>query len=230
MAETLANEWNGRQVTISGVGGTIWIDPAKDDTTVKTRSFGCGVDLVIEKVPRLGRGFVAFRLHDSTPPKYLTITMYGDEMRQTTAETLAKNATQLLPEHIPMIVDWTVDGETTDNNFEGSGFNYSPMTVQCGPPNVLQVFQLEGADNGKFGLKSKFNTYWRSQHWNRTVSQSGHCLGDEQWNIFEHDSESENNESEDDEDGIFDDVLALSSRRERAWWTRGGRNRTQGRR
>ena len=92
----------------------------------------------------------------------------------------------LLPDNIPLIVDYTVDKESRNGNFEGQGFNYCPMTAELGPPGLLQVFKLEQVvnnDKKKVGIKSKFGTYWRSQHWNSTVSQAPHRLGDETWTL-----------------------------------------------
>lgn len=119
-------------------------------------------------------------------PLYLTINMYGDIVQRTISEAVA-NHTPLLPVHVPLIVDFLVDRPTGQENFEGAGFNYSPMTL-AGPatpncPSFLQVFQLVRQDGGGYGIKSLFGTYWRSEHWNGTVSQSPHCLRDETWRL-----------------------------------------------
>jgi len=123
---------------------------------------------------------VAFRVVGSAN-RYLSVTLYGDEVRNATAEALSQ--TPILPALIPGVVDYVVDRSTSTDNFEGGGYNYSPHRAETGPPGLLQVFSLERAVGGRYGIKSLFNTYWRSQHWNRTISQSPHCLGDERWTI-----------------------------------------------
>jgi hypothetical protein len=188
----LTNTWAGRTVTIRGAGGIIHIDPEDDDSPVKTGS-DATTHIVIERAPTaLGLpGTVAFRVAGSH--KYLTTIMYGDSHRQKAAESLAAFQS-LLPEHIPKIVDYAVDRPTDETNFEGAGYNYSPMTTQEGPPTKLQLFELEGvpADRNRLGVKSLFGTYWRSQHWDNIVSQSPHLLGDETW-YFSVQKESTNN-------------------------------------
>jgi hypothetical protein len=125
-------------------------------------------------------------------PLYLTINMYGDEAQRTITEAVA-NYTPLLPVHVPLIVDFLVDRPTGPGNFEGPGYNYSPLTLAPGSPNYgpsfLQVFLLvRNGDNvlgeRRYGIKSLFGTYWRSEHWNNTISQSPHCEGDERWNLI----------------------------------------------
>jgi len=243
---TLANTWAGRTVTIRGRGGSIYIDPPllkEHPTTVKTNTRGKAILLAIEDAPSsLGLpGAVAFRVvgsmgnlntHNTITSNdenmYLTNVMYGDEERQSTAEALA-SIPSLLSVHIPLVVDYCIGRPTGEANFEGAGFNYSPMTVQRGgggqqrgcnscdekednsgggnggstsatsitcsnpntnmpllQPNKLQVFELTALDHyqsNRFGIKSVFGTYWRSQHWNNTVSQSPHLLGDETWHF-----------------------------------------------
>lgn len=39
----------------------------------------------------------------------------------------------------------------------------------------------------RWGIRSRFGKYWRSQHWDSTVSQSSHLLGDEEWTLSEVD-------------------------------------------
>mmetsp|Transcript_12519 Transcript_12519/g.20837 ORF Transcript_12519/g.20837 Transcript_12519/m.20837 type:complete len:272 (+) Transcript_12519:72-887(+) len=208
--------------------------------TSSSRGIG-GLQLLIERAPAGASnppGAVAFRVVSTTPPNndnetttttsgaaaagrddhdddkrmmYLTNIMYGDELRQSTAEHLA-SIPSLLAEHIPLIVDFCVGRPTEATNFEGAGFNYSPMTIQpaaggggssqhnddgnqavaavAAVPNKLQMFVLEEQQQqqqgGNFGVKSLFGTYWRSQHWHHNiVSQSPHCLGDEHWRFLE---------------------------------------------
>mmetsp|Transcript_8801 Transcript_8801/g.12467 ORF Transcript_8801/g.12467 Transcript_8801/m.12467 type:complete len:246 (+) Transcript_8801:178-915(+) len=132
-------------------------------------------------------GAVAFRVAGTQ--QYLTMMIYGDQLRQDTSNALA-SIPSLLPDHIPGIVDYAVDRPTQDGNFEGAGFNYSPMTLQKGPPNKLQFFTLEKRRNGchSLGVKSLFGSYWRSQHWDKIVSQSPHLLGDETWWFADQDA------------------------------------------
>lgn len=185
----LARSLDGCTVIVGGVGGTICVSP-QDRTTVTT-SFRKGTPLRIETRQKKifgGDGadeddddslLVAFRVVGSN--RYLSVTMYGDDVRNATAEALSH--TPVLPALIPDIVNYVVDRSTGTENFEGAGYNYSPHTAHVGPPGLLQVFSLERAVGGRYGIKSLFNTYWRSQHWNRTVSQAPHCLGDERWTI-----------------------------------------------
>ena len=116
--------------------------------------------------------------------------MYGDRERQAVATEVA-SVPGILADNIALIVDYVVGSATDDDNFEGAGFNYNPMTVQRSigvRPNKLQMFRLESAQTRtagrSLGVKSLFGTYWRSQHWNLTVSQSPHLLGDEKWRFF----------------------------------------------
>jgi hypothetical protein len=130
---------------------------------------------------------VAFRVVNTK--LYLTNILYGDELRQTLASTLAA-IPQLLADMIPSIVDYAIGRPTDDTNFEGPGYHYSPMTLReagggpRGGPNKLQMFELERVPGG-LGIKSVLGgTYWRSQHWNHTVSQAPDCLRDETWNFY----------------------------------------------
>jgi hypothetical protein len=204
-ATRLANTWAGRRVTISGVGGAIFIGPPtkgekkKGPRIVKTSHGTPGVQLMIEHAPAALKipGTVAFRVvlpstaGANDEHKYLTNIMYGDDLRQSTAETMAA-IPSLLADHIPLVIDFSIGRPTGETDFEGAGFNYSPMTIQragshnggipC--PNKLQVFVLQcQGGGGRFGVKSLFGTYWRSQHWDQIVSQSPHCLRDETWHI-----------------------------------------------
>eukprot|EP00538_Stauroneis_constricta_P007292 CAMPEP_0119556900 /NCGR_PEP_ID=MMETSP1352-20130426/8711_1 /TAXON_ID=265584 /ORGANISM="Stauroneis constricta, Strain CCMP1120" /LENGTH=220 /DNA_ID=CAMNT_0007603913 /DNA_START=81 /DNA_END=743 /DNA_ORIENTATION=+ len=201
--EETHNKWKGKRVEITGVGGKIYIDENGD---VRTAAYGVGSSLfeivaadndaskvAFRYIPPPGTGTTTMASATSNgdtvstdgDPKYLTIVMYGDEPRQSLLEQLASNS-PLLPEMIGEVVDFTVGAPTNDDNFEGAGFNYSPMTLQPGPPNMLQVFEMEGIGGGRFGIKTSFNTYWRSQHWDGLVSQSPHRLGDELWYIMEY--------------------------------------------
>jgi hypothetical protein len=130
---------------------------------------------------------VVFRV-DGTQ-MYLTNIMYGDFHRQAAAQALAA-IPALVADTIPLTVDFAIDRPTEESNFEGSSFNYSPMTAQPGLPITrLQLFHLERTEASRtnqtsyFGVKNVCGTYWRSQHWNGTISQSPHCLSDETWYI-----------------------------------------------
>merc|ERR1712113_323465 len=113
-----------------------------------------------------------------------TVTMYGDQWRDAVVDALSKSS-PLLPEHITLIVDFAVPRQTDSSNFEGSGYNYSPITAEEGPPNLLQVFEITHGNFPGYGIKTTFDTYLRSQHWERKVGQSPHCLGDERWTFEE---------------------------------------------
>jgi hypothetical protein len=199
----LAELWAGRSVTISGIGGTIWVDPITGDNDDKTRAVrtrfetdelvpnaGGGALLVLERAPiELGLpGAVAFRVADTTTTPtcyYLTNILYGDDFRQTTAETLAA-IPDLLVDHISLIVDYSVGRPTGESNFEGPGYNYSPMRAlphYGGRPSKLQLFELQSVpgDRNRLGVRSLFGTYWRSQHWDQVVSQSPRMDRDEIW-------------------------------------------------
>ena len=134
---------------------------------------------------------------------YLTNVMYGDEVRQRAADGLA-GIPSLPAEIIPGIVEHVAGRATNANNFEGAGFDYTPMRMQKvkkgTPPNKMQQFifveSLEDGHPARFssicqrlGVKSLFGTYWRSQHWDQVVSQSSHMLGDETWRFYyDHDN------------------------------------------
>jgi hypothetical protein len=191
----LAELWAGRSVAIRGIGGTISVDPISGDNTDNTRMVrtrfetvpNAGAWLVMERAPlELGLpGAVAFRVPGMTQNYYLTNIMYGDDFRQTAAETLAA-IPDLLVDHIPLIVDYSIGRPTGASNFEGAGYNYSPMRAlphHGGPPSKLQLFELQSVpgDRNRLGVRSLFGTYWRSQHWDQVVSQSPHMNADEIW-------------------------------------------------
>lgn len=189
-----AERWTGSTVRIRSIdrGGRITIPAAEHNSQVTTRFHGTS-QFVVEAIPDMP-GVVAFRLINNglqvNDSLYLTNIMYGDEHRQNVAEMLAK-VPDMLPDCIPLIVDFSVGRPTGSENFEGAGFNYNPMTVQRGPPNKLQMFRLEPG----IGVRSLFGTYWRSEWWNRVVSQSPHLRGDERW-YFERANEGMDSDSE----------------------------------
>jgi hypothetical protein len=171
----LAERFAGRLVEIQNHGWII-VPETRHGAVVKTGYRGDGqCRFHVESIPGMP-GVVAFRVQDTN--LYLTNIMYGDEHRQAVANALA-SVPGILADNIASIVDYTVGRPTDEQNFEGAGFNYSAMTVLEGPPNKLQMFQLERG----FGVRSLFGTYWRSQWWDRVVSQSPHLLGDETWRI-----------------------------------------------
>jgi len=121
--------------------------------------------------------------------QYLTVQMYGDEIRQDAAQVLA-SVPDVLADAIPTVVDYAIGRPTGETNFEGAGFNYSPMIAlrggggATGAPTKLQLFTLEKntrRSRYSYGVRSLFGTYWRSQHWDGVVSQSPHLLDDETW-------------------------------------------------
>lgn len=181
-------EWIGKIVSIRTRDRNLRI-VARPDGTVYTRNSvvdeGDKDTFEIVKAPEsYGPDAIAFRIH-GTMSMYLTISLYGDDARIHISRILSY--TPLLPEHIPAVIDYAVGRETEKVNFEGSGFNYSPMKAEVsigegGEPGWLQVFKLE-PHNTNFGILSKFGTYWRSQWWDNVVSQSSHCQGDELWKI-----------------------------------------------
>jgi hypothetical protein len=204
LSTTAIDEWIDRRVAIVTSKGCVLAIHAQDaqnqtPSKVSTKH-GTPTIFVLERAP-LNDDAIAFRVEGSH--KYLTVVMYGDEERNRVADVLASHPT-LLPELIPCVVNFTAGTATKETNFEGAGFNYNPMTAQVtNSPNNLQVFQLEptGRTN-MFGVKTLFGTYWRHQHWKSQISQSDHCMGDEQFyfRIDNEDEDEEDEESEDEED------------------------------
>jgi hypothetical protein len=190
-SRVVSNLWEGKIVTITGFDGKlVCMLPDRSiltrrGTAAATWSDGSTVEFVVEKASptsRYGEDMVAFRVKGKE--LYLTLNMYGDAVRGDMLTNLARLQTPLLPELLPLIIDYTVARATPEDNFEGSGFNYSPMTAEAGPPSCLQVFRIEGHRRQTgVGIRSPFGTYWRSEHWNSTVSQAPHVMGDETWTL-----------------------------------------------
>lgn len=195
-----ARRWAGKTVTIGGIGGNICVGPSIIPNTRKsedgyytvTTAFRRATLFTIEPVDEslYGRGLVAFRVRGGAPsgtttPKYLTVSPYGDEVKNAAAEALARS-TPLLPVHVADVVNYVADEATAEGNFEGSGYNYRSLSASDGPLTWLQMFELESHGLGRYGIRSRFGTYWRSQHWDKIVSQSPHCLGDERWRFTEN--------------------------------------------
>ncbi len=180
-----ARRWAGKTVTVSGVGGFVCVNSMNDFVVSTSFREATATALVIEPVDKAlyGRGLVAFRVRDAHN-KYLAASPYGDDIRNEAAAALAR-VTLLLPEHISDIANFAADEATSEGNFEGAGFNYRPLTATDGPPTWLQVFELEPNELGRYGVRSRFGSYWRSEHWNKTVSQAPHCRRDEHWKFTE---------------------------------------------
>jgi hypothetical protein len=192
-----ANQWAGKQVRIRGRGGWIVATERAHNVVVTTSvvySNETLQDFLIESIqaPDDLHGVVVFRAEGTD--LYLTNIMYGDKPRQELCSALAF-VPQLLADNVGLIMDYAVGRPTDASNFEGAGFNYSPMMLQRGPPSKLQMFQIVGQVGFNKGIKSLFGTYWRSQWWQYTVSQSPHMLGDETWS-FEVVSDSESEEED----------------------------------
>jgi hypothetical protein len=115
--------------------------------------------LVERTLPGHLLGVVAFRAAGTQ--LYLTNIVYGNHRRQTLAKILARIPARLQPATIALIVDFTIDRPTDEMFLEGPGFNYSPMALQQGTPNRLQLFRLETPvpDDGRLGVRSLFGTY-----------------------------------------------------------------------
>lgn len=185
----LAERIVGREVEISSArcdwrGSHIIVPSQTHGSEVRTGKPEEGKHrFCVESIPKMA-GVVSFRVHDTN--LYLTNIMYGDEARQTVATELA-SVPGILADNIASIVDFAVGRPTGEDNFEGAGFNYSPMTVQAGPPNKLQMFRLEPGIRYRLepgiGIQSLFGTYWRSPCWDQAVTQSPNLLGDERFYI-----------------------------------------------
>jgi hypothetical protein len=202
----MAEPWIDEVVTIHGCGGFIHYH----NGAIRTGSTGSpilisrapahfGADKVTFSVARNSNIATATNNAGTDERLYLTQCLYGDGPKAELANALLQIAPQLglLPELVPNIVDYLADQATAEGNFEGVGFNYKPLSAQPVPPNWLSVFTIEAQDNNydvnAVGIQSPFGRYWRSEHWNRVVSQAPHCLGDETWTL--HSANPEQNES-----------------------------------
>lgn len=177
----------GKTVAIGGhVGGSIRID---EQGAVKTGHKEYrhpqqqhATRFVVEPSPVQGnRPMVTFRMDGTN--LFLTQNPYGDEARAQIARAMAAEDLPLPVEVLCLIIDLAAQPGTLEGNFEGQGFDYTPMTAVLGPPGMLQSFSLEGDDLGTVGVSSPFGKYWRSQHWTNTVSQSSHWERDETWSF-----------------------------------------------
>ncbi|CAJ1950830.1 unnamed protein product [Cylindrotheca closterium] len=120
---------------------------------------------------------VAFRLKDTN--LYLSQNPYGNLAQAEALNSIS--ALPILPEISREIVDFAVGQES--NTGEGEGFDYRSMQLEEGPPGLLQQFTLEGSGLYKVGIKSVYGKYWRGPSWSKTVLQSPHQLGDEDFSF-----------------------------------------------
>ena len=126
--------------------------------------------------------YVAFRVDGTS--RYLTLNPYGNARAKILEVLSSSDLPMLLPDLYEQILDYLVGKETDTNNFEGRGFNYDPMRAEeSSTPTILQSFCIVGDSLRGIGMKSMFGTYWRSQHWENTVSQSPHMMLDETWRL-----------------------------------------------
>jgi hypothetical protein len=190
----MAEPWIDTVVTIYGCGGFIHYN----DGSITTGSTGSPI--LISRAPvHFGGDKVTFCIATGSNGAategtagerlYLTQCLYGDGPKAELANALLRITPQLglLPELVPNVVDYLADQATAESNFEGQGYNYTPLSAQPGPPNWLSVFTIEAVENrydsDEVGIQSPFGRYWRSEHWNRVVSQAPHRLGDETWTL-----------------------------------------------
>uniref|UniRef100_A0A7S3L7U1 Uncharacterized protein n=1 Tax=Amphora coffeiformis TaxID=265554 RepID=A0A7S3L7U1_9STRA len=188
---TLHNSVIGKAVGIVGhVGGRIVAVMNENVPTgaIITAHTDPDTIFIVEASPVEGsEPMVTFRI-DGTR-FYLTQNPFGDVARAQLLETLISAESFPFPaEVLREITEFAVGAGTRDGNFEGAGFDYTPMNALHlqEPPGILQSFVLERVGQSVVGLnhigiRSPFGKYWRSQHWDHTVSQSPHCLGDETW-------------------------------------------------
>mmetsp|Transcript_30069 Transcript_30069/g.60153 ORF Transcript_30069/g.60153 Transcript_30069/m.60153 type:complete len:215 (+) Transcript_30069:257-901(+) len=129
--------------------------------------------------------YISFRIDGTN--RYLTLNPYGDVARAHALQALATcNLPMLLPDLYDKITEFQIGNDTDRKNWEGQGFNYIPMTAEENKnrvPTLLQSFCLEGEYLSRTGIQSYFGKYWRSQHWDHTISQSSHLERDETWRL-----------------------------------------------
>ena len=121
---------------------------------------------------------------------------------------------ELIPPIVEYAVDQGSDSTNFEGaGFCYQPMTVEPPCIMTKKPNLLQQFTLVEATpedtntnffrrdgdyfreaNGRYllrerrwGIRSRFGKYWRSQHWDSTVSQSSHLLGDEEWTLSEVD-------------------------------------------
>lgn len=174
----------GRQLSIRGVGGFIKSDDKNVTTTVDKLNRSCFFSIEQPKECQ-DSNRVALK---NIAGLYLTVTMYGNEMRKDIASSIVQS-TPIVPCLVWRIVDFLIPKASTEHNFEGAGFNYSAMTAESGPPSPTQLFEpvshrrFSDGRHQQWAWRTFFGTYLRSQHWSKTVSQSMHCQRDELWDL-----------------------------------------------
>ena len=193
---TNQDDWIGTQVRITGYGGAITVENGRIITTPRGRGSVFTVEAAATAIQHGGGGGVCFRYGGDA--HYVTAHLYGDAGRRELCQTLEEiDITLLLPETLRTIVEFATPKATDQTNHEGPGYSYQPLTLEQGSttntngstttPTILQTFELEtnirGRPTNVVGIRTKFGSYWRSEHWNHVVSQAPHCLRDEQWTL-----------------------------------------------
>lgn len=189
----------------------------KDDKIQKKRTYKVTTDFIysdsnsifileepsptlLQKInPELQSKTIMIRLDGTN--LYLTHVMYNDKARNDMMDSLLSILPMMIPEEVAShILDFAIDCPSNESSFEGSGYNYHPMTALWrgrsdqdgdnglnGETNLLQCFHLESLPNRNrsngYGVKSVFGTYWRDQWWSNTISQSPICAGDEMFTL-----------------------------------------------
>lgn len=107
---------------------------------------------VVEPYPIDGNEqMVTFRV-DGTR-YYWTQNAFGDVVRAQLLETLTSFENMPFPaEVLREITEFAVGNGTRDGNFEGPGFDYTPMKAVEGTPGILQSFVLDGSNMNNTGI------------------------------------------------------------------------------
>ena len=169
----------GNPIRIRGRGGSL---EARGINQIKTGHGGEPAKFIMEFVSSSPEGerLVAFRLQGSED-LYLTQNPYGNSAKAATLENISSSRLPLLPEISQVVVDYAVASESTTG--EGTGFDYSFMRLEKGPPGLLQRFSLTGTGLHRVGIKSVYGKFWRAPGWSKGVLQSPHQLGDENFSF-----------------------------------------------
>ena len=191
---TLYNSVSGQTFNIVGhVGGRIvavWSGNVPTGAIITSHNEP-STRFVVEASPVEGsEHMVTFRI-DGTR-FYLTQNPFGNIARAHLLETLIYAESLPFPgEVLHEITEFAVGTGTQEGHFEGAGFDYTPMyAIQLQrQPGILQSFVVESVGErctglNHIGIRSPFGKYWRSQHWDHTVTQSPHCLRDETWRLL----------------------------------------------
>lgn len=132
--------------------------------------------------------YVAFHIDGTN--RFLTLNPYGEGAQADTLALLSSCEFPIPPELLPNVVNYLVE-PLAGASFEGAGFNYAAMTAEEGSgndgrtPGLLQSFRVFGTDLSNVHFESVFGKYWRSQHWDHTISQADHTHRDETWTLTE---------------------------------------------